>query len=44
METHYSTLSLANHTLHDIRYDPITFTADDLLWVPHQSRDHDTAS
>lgn len=38
METHYSTLSLANHTLHSIRYDPSTFTPDDLLWIPHHEK------
>ncbi|EKT62219.1 enterobactin synthase subunit EntD [Providencia burhodogranariea] len=38
METHYSTLSLANHTLHSIRYDPITFSPDDLLWIPHHEK------
>ncbi|MFJ3457291.1 enterobactin synthase subunit EntD [Scandinavium goeteborgense] len=38
MKTEHSTLSLGGHTLHQIEFDPATFTDADLLWLPHHAR------
>jgi enterobactin synthetase component D len=35
MQTHHSTFTLANITVHRIDFDPTTFTDADLLWLPH---------
>ncbi|XTZ37345.1 enterobactin synthase subunit EntD [Salmonella enterica] len=35
MQTTHHTLSLANQTLHQIDFSPVTFVAADLLWLPH---------
>ena len=37
MHTAHRTVSLANHTLHRIDFDPATFTPADLLWLPHHT-------
>ncbi|TDN53942.1 enterobactin synthase subunit EntD [Scandinavium goeteborgense] len=38
MKTEHSPLSLGGHTLHQIEFDPATFTDADLLWLPHHAR------
>lgn len=38
MKTEHSTLSLGGHTLHQIDFDPATFTNADFLWLPHHAR------
>ncbi|MGT8859946.1 enterobactin synthase subunit EntD [Enterobacter sp. 186315] len=35
MHTIHSTFILAGHTVHQIAFDPTTFTDADLLWLPH---------
>lgn len=37
MHTVHSTLSLNSHALHIITFDPATFEAGDLLWLPHHA-------
>ncbi|MGY5957986.1 enterobactin synthase subunit EntD [Kosakonia sp. BK9b] len=37
MHTLHSPFSLAGYTLHRIDFDPTTFTAADLLWLPHHA-------
>lgn len=36
MRTTHSTFRLAGTTVHQITFDPTTFTDADLLWLPHQ--------
>lgn len=38
MQNHHSTLSLAGLTLHRIDFDPGSFSANDLLWLPHHQK------
>lgn len=38
MKTHHSTFPLASHTLHQIDFDPQTYTDADLLWLPHHAK------
>jgi len=43
MQTTHTTLSLARHTLHRVDFDPATFTAADLFWLPHHAALHHTS-
>ncbi len=38
MQTTYSTFLLAGRTVHQITFDPATFTEADLLWLPHHEQ------
>ena len=38
MKTEHSPLSLDGHTLHQIEFDPATYTDADLLWLPHHAQ------
>ena len=38
MRTTHSTFRLAGTTVHQITFDPTTFTNADLLWLPHQAQ------
>ncbi len=38
MQTTHSLLPLAHHTLYRIDFDPATFSAGDLLWLPHYAQ------
>ncbi|PIJ50200.1 hypothetical protein BL250_14585 [Erwinia sp. OLTSP20] len=35
MQVHHTTFSLAGLTLQRVDFDPLTFSAQDLLWLPH---------
>lgn len=37
MRTTHSTFRLAGTTVHQITFDPTTFTDADLLWLPHHN-------
>ncbi len=38
MQTTYSTFLMAGRTVHQITFDPATFTEADLLWLPHHEQ------